>query len=118
MAKKANKYWVIDESHPHYGYLITCVQNEHSELVDVKTGDVYKQEQLRIKPESHAVYGGFSIGRLGLFVFARDYSEYHSYQFGVCVDCVKHDDAYCDIECRFACFGVGVRFVWLAKTTE
>lgn len=113
-----NKYKVVDKSHAKYGKIVKCTPNDNLEYVDVETGEVYTLEQVTVMPEKHAVYWGFILWRFGMYFFAREYMKYHSYQLGLSADWIKHDDAYLDLEIRVACFGAGIRFMWLSKASK
>lgn len=116
MAKvKVNKYRVIDENHKNFGKKIKAVPNGLLQYVDVKTGETYDIKQVAVIPDAHAVYGGIRGNHFGVFLFAREYWQYRSFQFGISFDAIgaKGGDKYFDIELRIACFGVGIRFVSL-----
>lgn len=118
--EKASKYKVIATGHANFGKTIKAIPDNITMglFTDVKTGEQYTEFELRKIPEKHAVYGGLHIGRFGLFLFARDYVKYHSYQFGVGVDFINSADTYLDIEARVACFGIGIRFVWIKNVAK
>lgn len=65
----------------------------------------------------HAIYLGIHGKRYGAFLFAREYWQYHSLQFGISIDAImaKGNDKYIDVELRIVCFAIGIRFVKLAK---
>lgn len=109
------KYKVVDKRHINYGKIIKAIPDDNLVFTDIKTGETYDIGQLSQVPEKHAVYGGLHIGRFGLFLFGREYFKYHSFQFGVSFDLIHSGDVYFDIEARIACFGFGIRFVWLEK---
>lgn len=114
---KANKYRVTDTQHPNYGKKIKAIPNDCLQYVDVKTGDVYEMEQVTLIPDSHAAYIDIHGKHFGVFLFGREYWQYHSFQFGVSIDAItpKDSDKYLDIECRIACFGIGIRFVFVNR---
>lgn len=116
MAKQNNKYRITDESHPRYGEKFRGIPTTELSVIDVKTKEFFDMSQVEKIGDAHAVYGGMYIGRLGVFLFAREYTQYHTLQFGLAVDHIKHDDAYLDIELKIAVAGVGIRFTWLAKS--
>lgn len=111
--EKVNKYRVVDERHPNFGKKIKAILNDRWQYVDIKTGETYEMDQLTKIPDAHAVYCGIHRKRFGVFLFAREYWRFHSFQLGVSIDAItpKTGDKYLDIECRIACFGVGIRFV-------
>lgn len=114
---KEKKYRVVDESHPKFGKKIKAIPNDLFQFVDVKSGEVYEQEQLMYIPDAHALYFGVHIKRVGFFIFAREYWRYRSYQFGLSVDVIAPKDGnnYLDFELRVAFLGIGIRFVKLAN---
>lgn len=116
--EKASKYKIIDTQNPHFGEKIKAVPDSFGGFtaVDMRhLGQHYEPEQLREISEKHAAYFGIHINRFGIFLFGREYIKYHSYQFGIGVDFINSWDAYLDVEMRVACFGIGVRFVWMKK---
>lgn len=113
--EKASKYKVIDPKHRNFGKTIKAVPDLLGLFTDVKTGEQYDVHELREIPEKHAAYFGIHVFRFGIFLFAREYVKYHSYQFGCGIDFINSGDAYLDVEMRVACFGIGVRFVWMKK---
>lgn len=56
---------------------------------------------------------GAKIWRFGMFIFAREYFQYNSWYIipGVSIDILKGIDLCIDVECKFLCVGVGVRFI-------
>ena len=113
-----SKYKVVSTVNPNFGKTIKAVPDTMGLYTDVKTGEQDADFELREIPEKHAVYGGFHIGRFGLFLFGREYIKYHSYQFGVGIDFINSGDMYLDIEARVACFGIGIRFVWIKNVAK
>lgn len=39
--------------------------------------------------DKHTVQTGIHVGRVGVYVYAREYWQYHSWQFGVSIDAVN-----------------------------
>lgn len=113
--EKANKYRIVDAKHPNYKKKFKGMPTANLGVIDVKTGEEFDISQVELIPEKHAVYFGMYLGRLGLFLFGREYIKYHSLQFGLAIDHIKHDDAYLDIELKFLMFGIGLRFTCLSK---
>lgn len=114
-ANKARKYRVVDNSLTNYGKIIKARENNcGSELVDIKTGVSYQHSQLE-QIEHHAVYGGITLGRFGLFLFAREYLKYRTIQFGLGIDYISATDKMLDIELKFLFFGIGIRFIKIAN---
>lgn len=109
---ETKRYRVINDDNINYGRKFKGVPDVMGLITDVKTGEQYDGFEVVEIPEKHAVYFGLNIFRFGIFLFAREYIKYHSYQFGCGVDFINSGDAYLDIELRVACFGIGVRFVW------
>ena len=85
------------------------------EYEDVKTGERYDIGDLQIIPEKHSVAWGTHVGRFGVYLFAREYFKYKTFQFGISFDLIKGADRAIDVELKFACFGAGVRFIILTK---
>lgn len=109
-----NKYRIVDKSHPRYGKKFKGMPTAELCVVDVKTNEYFDISQVQMI-DQHAGYFGAYFGRLGLFLFGREYIKYHSLQFGLAIDHIKHDDMYLDIELRIAIVGIGIRFTWLSK---
>ena len=116
--ESVKKYKVISTGNANYGKTIKAIPDTMELYTDVRTGEQYSKSELREIPEKHAVYGGLYFGRFGLFLFGREYIKYHSYQFGVGIDFINSGDAYLDIEARVACFGIGIRFVWIKNVAK
>lgn len=70
---------------------------------------------IRNNGDVHTAQIGFHIGRVGVYVYAREYWQYHSWQFGVSIDAINGYDRYADLELKFLCFGLGFRFIWITK---
>lgn len=67
--------------------------------------------------DKHTVQTGIHVGRVGVYVYAREYWQYHSWQFGVSIDAVN-DDRYVDIEAKILFFGIGIRFIWIKRKVK
>ena len=70
----------------------------------------------RIKKErKHDIQIGFHFWKVGIYLFCREYLKYNSWFIipGVSIDVVNGYDRYLDVELKFLCFGVGIRFIWL-----
>lgn len=65
--------------------------------------------------DRHTAQIGFHVGRVGVYGYAREYIRYHSWQFGVSFDAVNGYDRYLDAEIKIACFGLGIRFIWIKR---
>lgn len=39
--------------------------------------------------DKHTVQTGIHVGRVGVYVYAREYWQYHSWQFGVSIDAIN-----------------------------
>lgn len=50
--------------------------------------------------DKHTVQTGIHVGRVGVYVYAREYWQYHSWQFGVSIDAINGYDRYVDIEAK------------------
>lgn len=44
---------------------------------------------IRNNGDVHTAQIGFHIGRVGVYVYAREYWQYHSWQFGVSIDAIN-----------------------------
>lgn len=117
---KANKYRIIDDAHPKYGKKIKAIPNDRLQYIDIKTGDIYEMEQLEYLPDYHAGYIGIHGKRFGVFLFGREYWQYHSFQFGLSIDAItpKDNDKYLDIEIRLFFIGFGIRFVAIKQKEQ
>lgn len=49
---------------------------------------------IRNNGDVHTAQIGFHIGRVGVYVYAREYWQYHSWQFGVSIDAINGYDRY------------------------
>jgi len=80
-----------------------------------QNGTAYLEAELEFTEKRHDVRFGFHIWRVGLYLFAREYLKYNSWFIvpGVSIDAVNGYDGYLDVELKFLCFGVGIRFIWL-----
>lgn len=65
--------------------------------------------------DNHTAQIGAHAGRVGVYLYAREYWKYKSFQFGVSVDAVNGYDRYVDVELKILCFGVGIRFIWIKR---
>lgn len=115
------KYKVINPDNPNFGKKIDGVVTVDSGsralmVTDVRTGRYYNADEVREVPERHAAYMGVNIGRVGLFLFAREYCKYYSCWIGCGIDCVKfRNERNIDVETRIMCFGIGLRISILKK---
>lgn len=69
------------------------------------------------KERRHMAQIGFHIGRVGLFLYGREYLKYNSWFIvpGVTVDAVNGYDRYLDVELKALFVGVGIRFIWIKR---
>lgn len=114
------KYKVINPDNPNFGKkfdgIVTVDSGSRALMVtDVRTGRYYNAEEVREVPERHAAYMGVHIGRVGLFLFVREYCKYHSYWIGCGIDCIEGNERCIDFEARILCFGIGLRISSLKK---
>lgn len=72
---------------------------------------------IRNNGDVHTAQIGFHIGRVGVYLYAREYWQYRSWQFGVSIDAIN-DDRYLDVELKAFCFGVGIRFIWIKRKVK
>jgi len=84
---------------------------------NVKTGDHYYIDEIKVIPRRHMWQIGFTIWRVGFFIFAREYFKYNIWYLipGIPVSAVNGYDRYVDAEIKFLCFGLGIRFIWVKK---
>lgn len=112
--RKATRYIVIAT-----GQKIKAVNVAHGTYEDIKTGQRYMFDEIKYLGERpHMAQIGFHIWRIGLFLFAREYWKYKSFQFGLTIDAVNGYDRYVDFELRAFCFGVGIRFIWIKRKSK
>lgn len=65
--------------------------------------------------DKHTVQIGGHVGQVGVYLYAREYWKYKSWQFGISIDAVNGYDRYVDVELKILCFGVGIRFIWIKR---
>lgn len=70
--------------------------------------------------DKHTAQIGAHVGRVGVYLYAREYMKYNQYYIipGVSVDAVNGYDRYVDIELKILCFGVGIRFIWIKRKNK
>lgn len=68
--------------------------------------------------DKHTVQTGIHVGRVGVYVYAREYWQYHSCQFGVSIDAINGYDRYVDIEAKILFVGIGIRFIWIKRKVK
>lgn len=68
--------------------------------------------------DKHTVQTGIHVGRVGVYVYACEYWQYHSWQFGVSIDAVNGYDRYVDIEAKILFVGIGIRFIWIKRKVK
>ena len=68
--------------------------------------------------DKHTVQTGIHVGRVGVYVYAREYLQYHSWQFGVSIDAINGYDRYVDIEAKILFVGIGIRFIWIKRKVK
>lgn len=61
---------------------------------------------------------GFISDGVGVYVYAREYWQYHSWQFGVSIDAINGYDRYVDIEAKILFVGIGIRFIWIKRKVK
>lgn len=67
--------------------------------------------------DKHAVQTGIHVGRVGVYVYAREYWQYHSWQLGVSIDAIN-DDRYVDIEVKILFVSIGILFIWIKRKVK
>lgn len=68
--------------------------------------------------DKHTAQIGGHIGRVGVYLYAREYWKYKSWQFGLSVDAVNGYDRYVDIEAKILFVGIGIRFIWIKRKVK
>lgn len=68
--------------------------------------------------DKHTVQTGIHVGRVGVYVYAREYWQHNSWQFGVSIDAINGYDRYLDFELKAFCFGIGIRFIWIKRKVK
>lgn len=68
--------------------------------------------------DKHTVQTGIHVGRVGVYVYAREYWQYHSWLFGVSIDTINGYDRYVDIEAKILFVGIGIRFIWIKRKVK
>lgn len=68
--------------------------------------------------DKHTVQTGIHVGRVGVYVYAREYWQYNSWQFGVSIDAINGNDRYIDIEAKILFVGIGIRFIWIKRKVK
>lgn len=68
--------------------------------------------------DKHTVQTGIHVGRVGVYVYAREYWKYKSWQFGLSIDAVNGYDRYVDIEAKILFVGIGIRFIWIKRKVK
>jgi len=68
--------------------------------------------------DKHTAQIGAHVGRVGVYLYAREYWKYKSWQFGVSVDAVNGYDRYVDVEMKILFFSVGIRFIWIKRKNK
>lgn len=73
---------------------------------------------IRNNGDVHTAQIGFHIGRVGVYLYAREYWKYKSWQFGLSIDAVNGYDRYVDIEAKIFFVGIGIRFIWIKRKVK
>lgn len=68
--------------------------------------------------DKHTVQTGIHVGRVGVYVYAREYWQYNSWQFGVSIDAINGYDRFVDIEAKILFVGIGIRFIWIKRKAK
>lgn len=68
--------------------------------------------------DKHTAQIGAHVRRVGVYLYAREYWKYKSWQFGVSFDAVNGYNRYVDVELKILCFGVGIRFIWIKRKNK
>ena len=65
--------------------------------------------------DKHTVQTGIHVGRVGVYLYAREYWQYRSWQFGISIDAINGYDRYVDVEAKILFVGIGIRFIWIKR---
>lgn len=68
--------------------------------------------------DNHTAQIGGHVGRVGVYLYAREYWKYKSFQFGLSIDAVNGYDHYVDIEAKILFVGIGIRFIWIKRKVK
>lgn len=68
--------------------------------------------------DNHTAQIGGHVGRVGVYLYAREYWKYKSFQFGLSIDAVNGYDRYVDIEAKILFVGIGIRFIWSKRKVK
>nr|DAD92991.1 MAG TPA: hypothetical protein [Siphoviridae sp. ctrok7] len=68
--------------------------------------------------DNHTAQIGGHVGRVGVYLYAREYWKYKSFQFGLSIDAVNGYDRYVDIEAKILFVGIGIRFIWIKRKVK
>ena len=68
--------------------------------------------------DKHTLQTGIHVGRVGVYVYAGEYWQYHSWQFGISIDAINGYDRYVDIEAKILFIGIGIRFIWIKRKVK
>lgn len=68
--------------------------------------------------DKHTGQTGIHVGWVGVYVYAREYWQYHNWQFGVSIDAINGYDRYVDIEAKILFVGIGIRFIWIKRKVK
>lgn len=68
--------------------------------------------------DNHTAQIGGYVGRVGVYLYAREYWKYKSFQFGLSIDAVNGYDRYVDIEAKILFVGIGIRFIWIKRKVK
>ena len=68
--------------------------------------------------DNHTAQIGGHVGRVGVYLYAREYWKYKSFQFGLSIDAVNGYGRYVDIEAKILFVGIGIRFIWIKRKVK
>ena len=68
--------------------------------------------------DNHTAQIGGHVGRVGVYLYTREYWKYKSFQFGLSIDAVNGYDRYVDIEAKILFVGIGIRFIWIKRKVK
>lgn len=68
--------------------------------------------------DNHTAQIGGHVGRVGVYLYAREYWKYKSFQFGLSIDAVNGYNRYVDIEAKILFVGIGIRFIWIKRKVK
>lgn len=75
------------------------------------SGKIYFAKELKFAKSSWQL--GFHVGVLGFFLVCREFLKTNTFYIfpAACISWHKGYDFYCDLEIKFLCFAIGLKFI-------